>query len=288
MLMNNVQERTKNMTQGRAELINHIQQNLITLISSCRSVADMCRKIDINRQQFNKYLAGQHIPSQKVLQKIARYFMIEAKDLLINPNDFKYLYEGLENEIPTTVRYSRQFNDFLQIARATPELMEEYLGVYYRYHYSSIYKGKILRSITYLYRKDALVQYVTIEHFPDLNNCKKNAFKFRYDGFCFMLGGRIFMVDMEEKQYNEMTFSILTTQHRYPIRFLYGILSGIASTSFRQPFATKMSFQLIDHGPLKKHHIQNATILDINDESIPFEIKEYLLEDSSKTLWGGA
>ncbi|MGK7714679.1 helix-turn-helix domain-containing protein [Acinetobacter baumannii] len=86
ILMNNVQERTNVTAQGRSELINHIQQNLITLISSCRSVADMCRKIDVNRQQFNKYLAGQHIPSQKVLQKIARYFMIEAKDLLINPS----------------------------------------------------------------------------------------------------------------------------------------------------------------------------------------------------------
>lgn len=288
ILMNNVQERTKVTAQGRSELINHIQQNLITLISSCRSVADMCRKIDVNRQQFNKYLAGQHIPSQKVLQKIARYFMIEAKDLLINPKDFKCLYEGLENEIPTTLRYSNQFNDFLHLARATPELMEEYLGIYYRYHYSSIYKGKILRSLTYLYRKDALVQYVTIEHFPHLDNPKKNAFKFRYDGFCFMFGDRVFMIDMEEKQYNEMTFSILTTQHRRPIRFLYGILSGIASTSFRQPFATKMAFQLIDTGPLKKHHLQATTVLEINDSSIPFEIKEYLLADTSKTIWGGA
>ncbi|WP_240490965.1 hypothetical protein, partial [Acinetobacter baumannii] len=150
------------------------------------------------------------------------------------------------------------------------------------------YKGKILRSLTYLYRKDALVQYVTIEHFPHLDNPKKNAFKFRYDGFCFMLGDRVFMIDMEEKQYNEMTFSILTTQHRRPIRFLYGILSGIASTSFRQPFATKMAFQLIDTGPLKKHHLQATTVLEINDSSIPFEIKEYLLADTSKTIWGGA
>ena len=103
-----------------------------------------------------------------------------------------------------------------------------------------------------------------------------------------MLGDRIFMIDMEEKQYNEMTFSILTTQHRRPIRFLYGIVSGIASTSFRQPFATKMAFQLIDHGPIKKHHLQRITVLDVEDASIPFEIKDYLLQDSSKTLWGGA
>lgn len=68
-------------SQNRYDLQLNLQKNLMTLVESCRSVADLCRKVDVNRQQFNKYLAGQHLPSQKILQKISRYFMMEVDDL---------------------------------------------------------------------------------------------------------------------------------------------------------------------------------------------------------------
>jgi hypothetical protein len=41
----------------------NLQKNLVLLVESCSSVAGLCRTLDINRQQFNKYLAGQHAPS---------------------------------------------------------------------------------------------------------------------------------------------------------------------------------------------------------------------------------
>jgi len=103
--------------QARNDLQDNVQKNLATLVESCRSVADMCRKVDVNRQQFNKYLAGQHVPSQKILQKIARYFMMEAEDLFRAPVDFKKFYEGFENELPIGLRASSQFNHFLPLAK---------------------------------------------------------------------------------------------------------------------------------------------------------------------------
>jgi len=144
--------------QVRSDLQANVQKNLSTLVESCRSVADMCRKVDVNRQQFNKYLVGQHVPSQKILQKIGRYFMMEAEDLFRPPAEFKKFYEGYENELPTDLRASAQFNHFLPLAKQSADLLEDYLGVYYRYHNSSIYKGRILRSVTCLYRADSMVQ----------------------------------------------------------------------------------------------------------------------------------
>lgn len=103
--------------QVRSDLQANVQKNLSTLVESCRSVADMCRKVDVNRQQFNKYLVGQHVPSQKILQKIGRYFMMEAEDLFRPPAEFKKFYEGYENELPTDLRASAQFNHFLPLAK---------------------------------------------------------------------------------------------------------------------------------------------------------------------------
>ncbi|MDB5848380.1 MAG: family transcriptional regulator, partial [Rhodoferax sp.] len=58
------------------DLIN-ISKNLQVLAASFESTSSFCLKVDINRQQFNKYISGQHFPAQKVLAKIAKYFLME-------------------------------------------------------------------------------------------------------------------------------------------------------------------------------------------------------------------
>lgn len=273
--------------QMRNDLQGNVQKNLATLVESCRSVADMCRKVDINRQQFNKYLAGQHVPSQKILQKISRYFMMEAEDLFREPPDFKKFYEGFENELPIGLRASAQFNHFLPLAKQSVGLLDDYLGVYYRYHNSSIYKGRILRSVTCLYQAESMVQYVTIERFPLLDGSGKIGYSFTYHGFCLLLGDRIFLVDFEGKQRNEITFSILTPQHRRPIRFLYGLVTGVASSSFRQPFSTRMMLGYAGKGLIRRQHLRNATVLLPSDLSLPLEVREYMTGDNATIIWGG-
>ncbi|EXE88959.1 transcriptional regulator, XRE family [Acinetobacter baumannii 532279] len=280
-------EQQPTRSQNRKRQQENLQQNLLVLVESCRSIADLCRRVDINRQQFNKYLSGQHVPSQKVLQKIGRYFMMEVADFFMPPAEFKRFYEGFENDIPIGLRSSQQFNNFMSMAKNTSHLLDEYLGIYHRYHNSSIYKGKILRSITYIYKAESLVQYVTIERFPLLDDNSKLGYSFKYHGFCFLLGDRIFMMDFEGKQNNEITFSILIPQHRIPKRFLYGIVSGVASTSYRQPFSTRLVFNFIERGPLLRRHLKACRVYDADDASIPSEVRKYFDSDEHAIMWGG-
>lgn len=74
--------------------VSHLAANLATLLASFDSVADFCRKLDINRQQFNKYLAGLHVPSQRVLSKLARHFMMEPDDLFARPPNSRASMKG--------------------------------------------------------------------------------------------------------------------------------------------------------------------------------------------------
>jgi transcriptional regulator with XRE-family HTH domain len=55
--------------------------NLRDHCAKYESIAFVCRKIDINRQQFNKYLSGQSIPNQRTLKKIATFFEINEEEL---------------------------------------------------------------------------------------------------------------------------------------------------------------------------------------------------------------
>jgi transcriptional regulator with XRE-family HTH domain len=46
------------------------------------TIADVCRGININRQQFNKYLAGQTIPNAATLRRICDFLQIQEHELL--------------------------------------------------------------------------------------------------------------------------------------------------------------------------------------------------------------
>ncbi|WP_459619600.1 helix-turn-helix domain-containing protein [Burkholderia sp. 3C] len=275
------------MLMDRPRDLSNLAANLALLVSSYDSVADFCRRLNINRQQFNKYLAAHHVPSQKVLLKIAKFFMMEPSDLFRSPLEFRSFYEGLDYELPIDLRSSPGLARFLPLIESSTASLQDFLGVYYRYHLSSIYKGRVLRSVTCLYQHDSMVEYVTVERFPLLGQSNQVGYSFTYRGYCFLLGDRIFMVDFEGRQKNEMTFSVLTPQHRRPIRFLYGLLTGVASSSFRQPFSTRLVFGFAERGTIRRHHLRQATVILPGDVSMPMEVTDYLSGEHGHVIWGG-
>ena len=62
--------------------------NLRTLCNNHISVAHVCRQMEINRQQFNKYLSGQIYPSKYNLNKICQYFQCSEKELNLESSQF--------------------------------------------------------------------------------------------------------------------------------------------------------------------------------------------------------
>jgi transcriptional regulator with XRE-family HTH domain len=58
-------------------------ENLFALATARGSIAEVCRQTGINRQQFNKYLAGVSLPSEKTLEKIAGFFGVRDLDMFL-------------------------------------------------------------------------------------------------------------------------------------------------------------------------------------------------------------
>lgn len=266
----------------------NLSKNLRFASSSFSSVTEICRRSGVNRQQFNKYLSCKHRPSHRVLAKLSRFFSVEERDLFMKPDDFERFYEGVESDITWDLRNSREFIQFGPLARSSVELLRPYFGVYYRYHNSPIYKEKVIRSVMCIYESNGLAQHVYVERFPARDGKFRNEYTARYHGLCVLLGDRIFLVDSERIQKNEMTSSILTPVHRNTVRFLYGLIAGVAATSFRQPFATRMAIDFQARGKITKNLLKNATVLVPTDATIPAEVREYLAEPTGTTVWGGS
>lgn len=69
-----------------AELRMILARNLQGLTRNAGSISDLCRRIGVNRTQFNRYLAGTAFPRPDVLYRICAHFGVDA-NILLQPLD---------------------------------------------------------------------------------------------------------------------------------------------------------------------------------------------------------
>src|SRR5882724_4151994 len=76
-------------------LVMTLKQNFATnlrlLCGQHRSVSEVCRRLAINRQQFNKYLAGTSLPSSATLGRVCAFFRVDQGEILLAPDEFAAL-----------------------------------------------------------------------------------------------------------------------------------------------------------------------------------------------------
>ena len=66
----------------------NLQQNLRHLCGSYGTAAEICRTMDINRLQFNRYLNGKACPSPRTVRKICDYYRVTEAELNLPPRQF--------------------------------------------------------------------------------------------------------------------------------------------------------------------------------------------------------
>ncbi|MGK7752037.1 helix-turn-helix domain-containing protein [Roseovarius sp. C03] len=107
-----------------------LSTNLTFACTFLPSIAHVCRRIGINRQQFNKYLSGRVRPSRYNMRKICEFFGITEGELLMEPARFADLIAlrrlpGGEVETTPVGPTLRRLNQF-------SEPLERYCGSYFR------------------------------------------------------------------------------------------------------------------------------------------------------------
>lgn len=71
-------------------------ENLRLLCTTRPSIAAVCRDLDINRVQFNRYMSGHSFPKPNILQKMCDYFRVDARiyTLPLTSDDIEALKSG--------------------------------------------------------------------------------------------------------------------------------------------------------------------------------------------------
>jgi DNA-binding phage protein len=257
---------------------SNLQHNLRTVAAQFPSVAEFCRSVGLNRQQFNKYLAGTHVPSRRTVIKITEHIGITDDNLSLANPAFKAMLNDRHEPGGEDAATSSNLDQLRILARESMAALKPFLGTYHRYHQSSISPGKIVRAVAILYASGGCVNCLTVERFPT-GPGSEGGYSFFYTGVCYLLGDRIFIMDYERRQKKEMTNTILMPQYRTPLRYLFGLLSGIVASTYREPYSTRVVFERrSDDQTVLKSKLRLATLLASDHADFAPGIKRYLLE----------
>ena len=137
-------------------------KNLRTVSNKQISVAHVCRKMEINRQQFNKYLSGQIYPSKYNLNKICQYFQLSEEEFNLKPSEFR-LIASKSHQLESNPGKIKLNNTIDSISSLSNDL-SRYEGYYYSHFHSPEYPGYINRSLIHIYQYENNFYSTSIEH----------------------------------------------------------------------------------------------------------------------------
>jgi hypothetical protein len=259
--------------QGLIFMSKHnFAQNLRSLCNQHRSVAQVCRSIVINRQQFNKYLSGQIFPSKHNLSRICEFFKTSQDQLLLDVAEFnRQAVTKLEPRSQSSIGRIDAIIDSLPV---DIQALSNYEGYYYNHSYSLGFPGKIVRCLTHIYRDDDRFYSKTIEHLWDKDVKETSKIRFRYSGIVVHIAGRIFMTETEMLTKLNICHTILYPNYRNVIDNLSGLLCGVGSMNSHMPLSTRVELTFLGKDINKRKALNGCGLYNLDSDQIDKKIRD--------------
>ena len=257
---------------------DYLGSNLKLLCSHYRSIAEVCRKLVINRGQFNKYLSGQSRPTAHNLKRICDFFGVEAYELGLPSEQFAQLI-GMRGDAD-----QRTANDplieLLQPLRASAGSLSRYCGYYFEYANCLSVPGYVLQSLVHLREERGNFLFERQERQEvsraDSGPAAEAGVRCRYLGAAFYLQDRLFLTDYESLTGNEMSQTILIPSFKSRITRLNGMKAGVSSGDRRTPACTRVVWEYLGTEINRVMAYRQVMLYERDDPRIDDDIRQRL------------
>jgi transcriptional regulator with XRE-family HTH domain len=183
-------------------------ENLRSKCMEHESIAAVCSGIGINRQQFNKYLAGSALPNAITLRKICKYLDVPEQALFLGGNS-----PVLNRE--SKIRFSGLATDpfsFLNSFHPASGNEENELrpGAYYCYFPLHNAPGMLLRSLVFVRRCKGQMSFSRLTVFPPSNGSQNYLAAGKHRGVVLSNGSELYFLG--SNRYAPRQLSLMTIE----------------------------------------------------------------------------
>ncbi|GAA0786707.1 helix-turn-helix transcriptional regulator [Marinobacterium sediminicola] len=219
-------------------------QNLRLLCSYHKSIAEVCRRLEINRPQFNRYLSGRYKPSANTLRRLCDFFGVEVHEILLPHDQFQRLVQVRPSSAPVAASPNDIISEHVDhLCRSGSSGLDRYLGYYFEYYLSMSTPGKLIRTLISIEKRDGHYVFQRTERMQPEQG--QPACHNRYQGAAVMLSDRLFLVDYETLNRHELTQTILFPSFRNRLTRLTGLRIGVSDNSERMPCCTRVLYEFL-------------------------------------------
>ncbi|TBN50666.1 helix-turn-helix transcriptional regulator [Pseudomonas sp. BGI-2] len=251
--------------------------NLKLLCSHYRSVAEVCRKIRINRGQFNKYLCGNSVPTPFNLKRICDFFGVEAFEITLPTEQFITLI-GVKSRKTSHSGEGTESQKMLEHLRrkSSPEL-KAHIGYYYEYYHAMTEPGSILCSLVHVRVDGPDVVYERNERLQ-IAGVEGEFERYRYVGTAYYLRDRLFLIDYESLTSNEISQTILIPSFKSCITRLNGLKMGVSAADHRAPACSRVVWEYLGQEINRSDAYRRVRLYDVNDPAIDEDLRARLAQ----------
>jgi transcriptional regulator with XRE-family HTH domain len=250
---------------------SNFSKNLRIACDQQRSVAHVCRLLEINRQQFNKYLSGQVFPSNHNLASICEFFDISKDTFLLPERDFQHVLDDQQRD---SGQIKKSHVD--RVIESLPnniDAMSRYEGFYNSYFHALGYPGYICRALIYIYREGDRFYSKNIEHMWDKALPGTAPNRFKYVGTVNYLSDRIFITEFEVLTKQSIAHTILVPSYRNTVS-MSGVTLGVASLNSHLPKACLVEYQYLGKQIDIRAALRNCGLFSVDSDVIHEGIKQ--------------
>lgn len=260
---------------------SNLAENLRFLCSKKRSISEVCRGLNINRQQFNKYLSGASTPSSANMKKICNYFGCDHDLLYMSHSQFVDLFEQQSRQREEQIRSQKMLSLLETAFPVAVSDLDRYLGYYHVYHHSMGFPGYISKSLAHFYREEDRVWCKTIERMSKVDEGEGPRFTFKYFGAISLIADRLYLIEKESLLGKNLSLTVLYPSYQPKVQFLNGINAGVSSTRGRDPACRYITYEYLDKSINIRHALATCGLYRPDSDGISADIKERLTAKDS-------
>lgn len=240
------------------------------------SISAVCRRIGMNRQQFNNYLSRKSLPSVANLRRMSDFFGVEESEMFLELRVFSEVIRG--KNVPNV--YSpfmlKMAEDIVAPHQdALGRSLLKYQGLYHCYYYSCGHVNYVIRSLIYIREVNGVWAVKTIEILRNRDSGAKpsSGFIFKRDGVLILNTSRLFIFDYERAINRTPSLTVLFPSNRSRVNRLNGVHVTVSGGAAQRPFATRVAYQSLGANPDMRAALRRCGLFHQDDPGIPDEIK---------------
>lgn len=226
------------------------------------SVSATARLLNINRQQFAKYLSGSTLPSAPTLRKICQFFNVAESDLLNGPKRPEPERPSLPRGLEPVVKL------FEETKRNTIVVQQELKpGLYFNYFAVGGDPGLLLRALTEVKVSHGILTFRRFNRVLNPQSAGVVALG-KHHGYVIPSQHEFAFIGQNQLAPRQLSHLVLERAE-----VMSGVRFGLALTrSTASSIAVRTALETIDSAISRKQALKRLGLLRVSDRSIPASI----------------